>query len=52
MPVVGILTIFLPLLLLSIINLGIFFEEKDLHQRIVSIAAIMVSIVALIPVIR
>jgi hypothetical protein len=32
--------------------MGIFFQEQNLHKRIVSIGALMVSFVALIPVIR
>lgn len=44
--------IFLPLFLLAVLNLGIFYQDNDLHKRIVSIGAILVSFVAFIPVIR
>lgn len=46
------LTIFLPLLVLAITNLGIFYEEPRLEDRIVSISSIMVSMVALVPTVR
>lgn len=49
---VAMATIFLPLLLLSIINLGIFFQDNGLADRIASIAALMIAFVALIPSIR
>jgi hypothetical protein len=45
-------TIFLPLWLLAIINLGIFFQDNTLSDRIASIAALMIAFVALIPTIR
>lgn len=38
--------------LLGILNLGIFAQDNDLHKRILSIGALMVSFVALIPTIR
>ncbi len=47
-----ILTIFLPLVLLSIINLGIFFQDYDLHGRIASISVLLIAFVALIPTLR
>lgn len=51
-PTVTIATIFLPLWILAIINLGIFFQANELSQRIASIASIMVAFIALIPTIR
>ena len=51
-PTVTIVTIFLPLWLLGIINLGIFFQDNNLADRIASIAALMIAFVALIPTIR
>ena len=51
-PMVAIVTIFLPLLMMAIINLGIFYQKPDLHKRIISISALMVSLVALVPTIR
>ena len=46
------LTIFIPLWLLSVINLGIFFQDNALADRIASIASLMIAFVALIPTIR
>ena len=51
-PSVQILTIFLPLVLLSIINLGIFFQDYDLHDRIASISVLLIAFVALVPTLR
>lgn len=51
-PIVALATIFLPLWLLGIINLGIFFQDENLADRIASIAALMIAFVALIPTIR
>jgi hypothetical protein len=45
-------TIFLPLWLLGIINLGIFFQDNSMDDRIGSISALMIAFVALIPTIR
>ena len=42
----------LPLWLLALINLGIFFQDSNLGDRIGSIATLMIAFVALIPVIR
>jgi hypothetical protein len=49
---VSLATIFFPLWLLGIINLGIFFQNNDLGARIQGIAALMIAFVALIPTIR
>ena len=46
------MTIFLPLWLLGIMNLGIFFQDNGLADRIGSLAGLMIAFVALIPVIR
>lgn len=51
-PIVALATIFLPLWLLAIINLGIFFQDNNLADRIASIASLMIAFVALIPTIR
>lgn len=51
-PFVTLFTIFIPLWLLGIINLGIFFQDTGLGDRIGSLAALMIAFVALIPVIR
>jgi hypothetical protein len=45
-------TIFLPLLLLSLINLAIFFQNADLHDRIASVSLLMLAFVSLIPTLR
>jgi len=49
---VALATIFLPLWLLAIINLGIFFQDNNLADRVASIASLMIAFVALIPTIR
>ena len=51
-PLVSLATIFLPLWLLAIINLGIFFQNTSMGDRIGSISGIMIAFVALIPTIR
>lgn len=51
-PMVALATIFLPLWLLGLINLAIFFQDNNLADRIASIAALMIAFVALIPTIR
>lgn len=51
-PLVTLFTIFIPLWLLGIINLGVFYQDTGLADRIGSISALMISFVALIPVIR
>ena len=51
-PTVTLGTIFFPLWLMGIINLGIFFQSPDLADRIASIATMMIAFVALIPIIR
>jgi hypothetical protein len=51
-PLVSIATIFLPLWLLAVINLSIFFQDTSLGDRIGSISAIMIAYIALIPTIR
>lgn len=51
-PFVTLFTIFFPLWLLGIINLGIFYQDTGLADRIGSISALMIAFVALIPVIR
>jgi len=45
-------TIFLPLWILGIINMGIFFQGPDLGKRFLNIAAMVLAYVALIPTIR
>ena len=51
-PFVSLATIFIPLWLLAIINLAIFFQGSLLGERIASIAAVMIASVALMPTIR
>lgn len=52
MPIFSLSTIFIPLWLLGIVNLGIFFETEDLGNRIQGLSGLMVAFVALIPTIR
>lgn len=52
MPMNSISIIFIPLWLLGIINLGIFFENEDLGNRIQGISGLMIAFAALIPTIR
>lgn len=42
----------MPLWLLAIINIGIFYQDENLANRIQNIAALMIAFVALIPTIR
>lgn len=51
-PFNSIVSIFLPLWLLAIINLAIFYQDYALGSRIAAIASLMVAYVAFIPVIR
>ncbi len=51
-PFVSAAIIFLPLWLLAIINLSIFFQDTTLGDRIGSISAIMIAYIALIPTVR
>lgn len=51
-PFVPLITIFFPLWLIAVINLGIFFQDSFLADRINSIAGLMIAFVALIPTIR
>ena len=51
-PGVTLLTIFFPLWLLGILNLGIFFQSVGLADRIGSLSGLLIAFVALIPVIR
>lgn len=51
-PSVQILTIFLPLVLLGIINLGIFFQNYEMHDRVASISVLLIAFVALVPTLR
>lgn len=48
----SLLMIFLPLWSLAIINLGIFFQENSLNERIASIASLMIAFIALNETIR
>ena len=51
-PWVTICTICIPLWLMGMINIGIFFQEVGLADRIGSLAALMIAYIALIPVFR
>ena len=52
MPIVALMTIFVPLFFLGAINLAIFFQEPALGNRVLSIATLMIAFVQLIPIIR
>jgi hypothetical protein len=45
-------TIFLPLWLLAVLNLGIFFQGTALSERIVAVASLALAFIAFIPTIR
>lgn len=51
-PSVTLSTIFFPLWLLSVLTLGIFFQDIGLANRIGSLTGLQIAFVALIPVIR
>lgn len=51
-PMATVLTIYIPTLLLAIINWGIFYQNDAAAKRVQNVAALMVSFVALIPTIR
>ena len=51
-PLDSIVIIFLPLWLLAVLNLGIFFQSYVLADRLMNIAALMIAFIALIPTIR
>ena len=46
-PLVSLLTIFLPLWFLGFLNLGIYFQEYSLADRIASIATVMIAYVSM-----
>ena len=52
LPLVSLLTIFLPLWFLGVISLGIYFQDNTLAERVASIATVMIAYVALLPVVR
>jgi hypothetical protein len=47
-----VLTIYIPTILLAIINWAIYFQNDAAAKRVQNVAALMVSFVALIPTIR
>jgi hypothetical protein len=51
-PLTDLITIFVPLLLLSLINLTIFFQDNTLSGRVSSIATLMVAYSAFLPTVR
>jgi hypothetical protein len=52
MPFTSLATIFLPLWLLAVLNLGIFFQPEGLSDRIAAIASLALAFIAFIPTIR
>jgi hypothetical protein len=51
-PQVSFIILFVPMWLISIINLGIFFQSSSLGDRMASIITLMLALVAFFPVIR
>jgi hypothetical protein len=51
-PLSTVTTVFIPLWILGIINLAIFYQSPDLSGRIAAIATIALAFIALIPTIR
>lgn len=51
-PIVAICTIFLPLWLLGMINIGVFFQEPGLSDRLGSLSGLMIAYVAVVPLFR
>ncbi len=51
-PIVDALTIFIPLFLLSVISLYIFFQDPELNDRILNVASLMIAYTAIQPIIR
>lgn len=51
-PFTTVLTIFLPIMMLAVLNLAVFFQENSLSGRISSLATIMVAYTAFLPTVR
>jgi hypothetical protein len=51
-PFVSLCTIFLPLVMLGIINLAVFFQSPSLADRVGNIATLMIAFIGMITVIR
>lgn len=51
-PFVPFTTILVPLVILGIFNLAIFFQSRDLGDRINNLSALMIAFIGIIPVIR
>jgi hypothetical protein len=51
-PLTSFVTVFIPLWLLGLINLGIYFQDGTLSDRIASIIALMIAFIAYIPTIE
>ncbi len=51
-PFNSLITVFVPLWLLGLINLGIYFQDENLSDRIGSIIGLMLAFIAYIPTIR
>jgi hypothetical protein len=51
-PQVPLIVLFVPLWLISLINLGIFFQSSKLGDRMASIITLMLALIAFFPVIR
>ena len=51
-PTIALITIFLPLWLLSVIMLGIYFQDTNLGNRLNNLSALLIAYIALVGVIR
>jgi hypothetical protein len=51
-PWVSLLVIYLPLMILGVINMSIFFQDNALSDRLANIATLLIAIVGMIELIR
>jgi len=51
-PVVAMITIFLPLWLLSVIMLGIYFQDSSLSNRLNNLSVLLIAYIGLVGIIR
>ena len=51
-PIVDMMTIFIPLWLLSFISLYVYFQPAEIMGRILNVAALMIAYAAITPIVR
>lgn len=51
-PIVDMMTIFIPLWLLSFVSVYIYFQTTEIITRIVNVAALMIAYAAIQPIVR